>query len=112
MLLSKLRLVPVLVLLPRFIKTIVLKWLYPLVVVPKSLLLPIFFTPNMCTPQTVHNALKSTGMISVAKQRKPLLVARHRKARLEMAKKWLQDQGFKVSVWPAQLLNLNPIKHL
>jgi hypothetical protein len=46
MLLSKLRLVPVQILLPRFVKTIVLKLLYPLVVVPKSLLLPIFSTPN------------------------------------------------------------------
>src|SRR6266568_1931621 len=46
MLLSKLRLVPVLVLLPRFVKTTVLKWLYPLVAVPKSSQLPIFSTPS------------------------------------------------------------------
>ena len=42
------------------------------------------------TPQTVCNALKSTGMISVAKQRKLLLVARHRKARLEFAERHLE----------------------
>ncbi len=45
---------------------------------------------NNITPQTVCNALKSTGMISVAKQRKPLLVARHRKARLEFAERHLE----------------------
>ena len=42
------------------------------------------------TPQTVCRALKSTGMISVAKQRKPLLIARHRKARLEFAERHLE----------------------
>jgi len=42
------------------------------------------------TLQTVHNALKSTGTISVAKQSKPLLVARHRKARLEFAERHLE----------------------
>ena len=45
---------------------------------------------NNITPQTVCNALKSTGMISVAKQRKLLLVARHRKARLEFAERHLE----------------------
>ena len=45
---------------------------------------------NNIIPQTVCNALKSTGMISVAKQRKPLLVARHRKARLEFAERHLE----------------------
>lgn len=53
------------------------------------------------TPQTVRNALKSTGMISVAKQRKPLLVARHRKARLEFAERHLDwtVEDWKKVVW-------------
>ena len=53
------------------------------------------------TPQTVRRALKSTGMISVAKQRKPLLVARHRKARLEFAERHLEwtVEDWKKVVW-------------
>jgi hypothetical protein len=46
-------------------------------------------------------ALKLTGMISVAKQRKPLLAPRHRKARLEFAKRhleWTVEDWAKV-VW-------------
>ena len=30
----------------------------------------------------------------------------------KLAKKWFEDQGFKILVWPAQLLDLNPIEHL
>ena len=53
------------------------------------------------TPQTVHRALKSTRMISVAKQRGPLLVARHRKARLEFAERNLEwtIEDWKKVVW-------------
>jgi hypothetical protein len=35
-------------------------------------------------------ALKSTGMIFVAKQRRPLLAYRHRKAILEFAERYLE----------------------
>ena len=42
------------------------------------------------TPQTVRNSLKSTGMVSVAKQKKPLLATRHIKARLEFAQRHLE----------------------
>lgn len=51
------------------------------------------------TPQTVRNALKSTGMISVAKQKRPLLTKKHRKARLEFAERhleWTVDDWAKV----------------
>ena len=41
-------------------------------------------------PQTVRNALRSTGMVSVAKQKKPLLTRRHRRARLEFAERHLE----------------------
>jgi transposase len=42
------------------------------------------------SPQTVRNALKSTGMVSVAKQKKPLLSKKHRRARLEFAERHLE----------------------
>lgn len=51
------------------------------------------------TPQTVRNALKSTGMILVAKQSKPLLKASHRRARLEFAERhleWTENDWAKV----------------
>ena len=53
------------------------------------------------TPQTVRNRLKSSGMISVAKQHKPLLSKKHRKARLEFAEthlEWTMDDWMKV-IW-------------
>ena len=56
---------------------------------------------NTVSAQTVRRALKSTGLISVAKQRKPLLAPRHRKARLEFAERhleWTVEDWAKV-VW-------------
>ena len=53
------------------------------------------------TPQIVRNGLKSSGMISVAKQHKPLLSKKHRKARLEFAEthlEWTMDDWMKV-IW-------------
>jgi len=42
------------------------------------------------TPQTVRNVLKATRIITVSKQKKPLLTQKHRRARLEFAERHLE----------------------